>query len=462
MADKRAERIAELIKPLRVKPGSKVNLSKDFDPAYKAGVLKKKDGVELLQTGITMLADYQQRLAAQDKYGVLMCLQALDAGGKDGTIRHVMSGVNPQGVRVSNFKVPSSEELDHDYLWRYARRLPPRGDIAIFNRSHYEEVLVVRVHPENLRRQKLPEECKGKDVWDRRYREINDWERYLTDNGFKVVKMFLNLSKEEQRTRFLKRVDLPERNWKFSPADARERARWSDYQRAFSQMLSATSTPWAPWYVIPADRKWFARICAAAVLAHTLIDIDPQYPEVNKDRRQELLTIRDDLVAQAPEGAAPDPFEAKAQAKEAKRAKAKEAKEAKAGQKAEAGEKTAEADAAAETKELTEAATVPDQEAADARRARRVTRSSRTPSRTPSQTAAQGQTAAPGQTAAQGQTAARSRTPARSRATTSTRTPSSRTTSTSRTTTSSRATPPRPRTRRPVRGEGEAGGGQTS
>jgi PPK2 family polyphosphate:nucleotide phosphotransferase len=416
MADKRAERIAELIKPLRVKPGSKVNLSKDFDPAYKAGVLKKKDGVELLQTGITMLADYQRRLAAQDSYGVLMCLQALDAGGKDGTIRHVMSGVNPQGVRVSNFKVPSAEELDHDYLWRYARRLPARGDIAIFNRSHYEEVLVVRVHPENLRRQKLPEACKGKDVWDRRYREINDWERYLTDNGFKVVKLFLNLSKEEQRARFLRRVDLPERNWKFSPADARERVRWNDYQRAFSQMLSATSTPWAPWYVIPADRKWFARICAAGVLVHTLIDLDPRYPEVSQDRRQELLTIRDDLVAQAPEGAPPDPFEAKeqakARAKEAKRAKAKEAKEAK--DKAE--EKAAEADAAAETKELTETAIVPGQEAADARRARRVTRSSRTPS----------QTATSGQTAAQGQTAARRRT-----------------------TTSSRATPARPRTRRP-------------
>ncbi len=418
MADKRAERIADLIKPLRVKPGSKVNLSKDFDPAYKAGVLKKKDGVELLQTGITMLADYQRRLAAQDSYGVLMCLQALDAGGKDGTIRHVMSGVNPQGVRVSNFKVPSAEELDHDYLWRYARRLPARGDIAIFNRSHYEEVLVVRVHPENLRRQKLPEACKGKDVWDRRYREINDWERYLTDNGFKVVKLFLNLSKEEQRARFLKRVDLPERNWKFSPADARERVRWNDYQRAFSQMLSATSTPWAPWYVIPADRKWFARICAAAVLVHTLIDLDPRYPEVSQDRRQELLTIRDDLVAQAPEGAPPDPFEAKEQAKaRAKEAKRAKAKEAKAEEKDKAEEKAAEADAAAETKELTEAAVVPGQEATDGRPARSATRTRRTP----------------------GQAAARSQTPARSRAATS-----------------SRATPARPRTRRP-RANGQPG-----
>ncbi|HUZ35827.1 MAG TPA: polyphosphate kinase 2 family protein [Streptosporangiaceae bacterium] len=333
MADKRAERLAEFIKPLRVKPGSKVNLAKDFDPRYKAGFMKKKDGVELLQTGIGLLADYQARLAAQDTYGVLVCLQALDAGGKDGTIRHVMSGVNPQGVHVSNFKVPSAEELDHDYLWRYARRLPARGDIGIFNRSHYEEVLVVRVHPENLDRQKLPEEAKGKGVWDRRYREINDWERYLADNGFKVVKLFLNLSKEEQRTRFLKRIDLPEKNWKFSAADARERQRWDDYQQAFSEMLSATSTHWAPWYVIPADRKWFARICAGAVIAHTLMEIDPQYPAVSEDKRQELLAVKGELEAEAPKGAPADPFaareEAKAEAKADSKAEAKA--EAKAG-----------------------------------------------------------------------------------------------------------------------------------
>ena len=333
MADKRAERLAEFIKPLRVKPGSTVNLAKDFDPRYKAGFMKKKDGVELLQTGIGLLADYQARLAAQDTYGVLVCLQALDAGGKDGTIRHVMSGVNPQGVHVSNFKVPSAEELDHDYLWRYARRLPARGDIGIFNRSHYEEVLVVRVHPENLDRQKLPKEAKGKGVWDRRYREINDWERYLADNGFKVVKLFLNLSKEEQRTRFLKRIDLPEKNWKFSAADARERQRWDDYQQAFSEMLSATSTHWAPWYVIPADRKWFARICAGAVIAHTLMEIDPQYPAVSEDKRQELLAVKGELEAEAPKGAPADPFaareEAKAEAKADSKAEAKA--EAKAG-----------------------------------------------------------------------------------------------------------------------------------
>jgi PPK2 family polyphosphate:nucleotide phosphotransferase len=320
MADQRAKRIAELVKPLRVKPGSKVNLARDFDPGYKAGYVKKKEGVPLLQTGIEMLCDYQARLAAQDSYGVLVCLQALDAGGKDGTISHVMSGVNPQGVHVTSFKVPSSEELDHDYLWRYARHLPARGGIGIFNRSHYEEVLVVRVHPENLDRQKLPTEAKGKDVWDRRYREINDWERYLTDNGFKVVKLFLNLSKEEQRTRFLKRIDLPDKNWKFSSADIRERQRWDDYQHAFSQMLSATSTKWAPWYVIPADHKWFARICAAAVLVDTLIKIDPRYPEVGPDKREELLTIKDELEAQAPKGAVADPFAAQ-EAKKAASAK---------------------------------------------------------------------------------------------------------------------------------------------
>ena len=317
--DKRAQRIAELIKPLRVEPGSKVNLAKDFDPGYKADYVKKKDAGRLMETGIAMLCDYQARLAAQDSYGVLVCLQALDAGGKDGTIRHVMSGVNPQGVHVTSFKVPSAEELDHDYLWRYATHLPARGDIGIFNRSYYEEVLVVRVHPENLDRQKLPEYAKGQGVWKRRYREINDWERYLTDNGFRVVKMFLNLSKEEQRTRFFKRLDLPEKNWKFSAADVRERQRWDDYQKAFSKMLSATSTDWAPWYVIPADHKWFARICAAAVLVHTLIGIDPQYPKVSAERLEQLHVVRDELKAQAPEGAAADPFaaeQAKATAKE--------------------------------------------------------------------------------------------------------------------------------------------------
>ncbi|HEX3329816.1 MAG TPA: polyphosphate kinase 2 family protein [Gaiellales bacterium] len=308
MTTKQEKRIAEYAAMFRVKPGSKVKLSRDFDPAFKADVVRKKDGAELLQRGIALLADYQDRLAAQDTYGVLVCLQALDAGGKDGTIRHVMSGVNPQGVAVHSFKVPSAEELDHDFLWRYARRLPERGQITIFNRSHYEEIVVVRVHPENLDRQKLPKEGKGPGIWARRYREINDWERYLTDNGFRLVKIFLNLSKEEQRTRFLKRLDLPEKNWKFSSHDLAERERWDDYQEAFSEMLTHTSTKWAPWYVIPADRKWFARIASAVVLANSLIDIDPQYPKVSPAARKNLAKVKDALVAQAPKGAAADPF----------------------------------------------------------------------------------------------------------------------------------------------------------
>ena len=302
MTAKQARRIAELIEPLRVEPGSKVRLGTDFDPGYKVDGLKKKQGRKLLEAGVELLADYQRRLAAQNTYGVLLCLQALDAGGKDGTIRHVMSGVNPQGVHVSSFKVPSTEELDHDYLWRYACRLPSRGDIGIFNRSHYEEVLVVRVHQENLDRQRLPESAKHRQLWRRRYRQINEWEHYLVENGFKVVKLFLNLSKEEQRTRFLRRIDVPDRNWKFSAADVRERKFWDDYQKAFSEVLSATSTEWAPWYVIPADRKWFARICAAAVLANTLIDIDPRYPTVSDERRQNLLAVRRELEDEAPGG----------------------------------------------------------------------------------------------------------------------------------------------------------------
>ena len=309
MADDRAKQLAGFIEPLRVKPGTKVKLARDFDPGYKASFLTKKDGAAVVGAGVDVLAEYQARLAAQDTWGVLVCLQALDAGGKDGTIRHVMSGVNPQGVRVSSFKVPSAEELDHDYLWRYARRLPGRGEIAIFNRSHYEEVLVVRVHPELLDRQRLPSSAKGKGVWARRYGEINDWEHYLADNGFKIVKLFLNLSKEEQRIRFLRRLDLPDKNWKFSAADVRERSYWDDYQTAFSEMLSNTSTDWAPWYVIPADHKWFARACVSAVLARTLMEIDPRYPKVNAAKRKELAETRAMLEAEAPKGAAPDPFE---------------------------------------------------------------------------------------------------------------------------------------------------------
>ena len=306
----REKELAELVKPLRVKPGSTVDLPADFDPAYKAGFLRKKDGEPWLRREVELLAEYQARLAAEGTNGLLVILQAMDAGGKDGTIRHVMSGVNPQGVNVHSFKVPSAAELGHDYLWRYARATPARGEIGIFNRSHYEEVLVVRVHPENLDRQRLPAGSRGKGIWHQRYREINEWERYLSDNGFKVVKLLLNVSKEEQRRRFLKRLDVPEKNWKFSAADIAERQYWGDYQHAFSEMLSHTSTSWAPWHVIPADRKWFARICVSAVIVTTLMELDPQYPKVSKATRRSLAEARQRLEAEAPTGAEADPFEA--------------------------------------------------------------------------------------------------------------------------------------------------------
>jgi PPK2 family polyphosphate:nucleotide phosphotransferase len=300
VADRSQQEIGKFIQGLRVKPGSHVTLAKDFDPGFKGPFAKKKDGADLLRRGVKILAEYQARLAAQDTYGVLLVLQGIDAAGKDGTIRHVMSGVNPEGVNVHSFKVPSAEELAHDYLWRCAKDLPARGEIGIFNRSHYEEVLVARVHPENLSRERLPPQALGTGLWKRRYREINDWERYLSDNGFVIVKLFLNLSKEEQRIRFLQRIDVPEKNWKFSASDVRERARWDDYQTAFSDMLSNTSTSWAPWYVIPADHKWYARICASAILADALTRINPQYPALSKQVKRELLEARAGLEAEAP------------------------------------------------------------------------------------------------------------------------------------------------------------------
>src|SRR5580692_5727259 len=280
--------VSGLVGPLRVAPGSEVRLPGDFDPGARFGVRKKKDGARLLMQGVQLLAEYQQRLAAQDTYAVLIVLQGMDASGKDGTIRHVMSGVNPQGVKVSSFKAPSAEELSHDYLWRHARRLPARGEIGIFNRSHYEEVLVVRVHPELAEAERVPGDGKDWALWSRRYREINDWERYLVDNGIQVVKMFLNLSWAEQRARFVKRIDRPEKNWKFSAADARERRYWDDYQRAYSDMLSHTSIEWAPWHVLPADHTWFTRVCAAAVIADTLVRLDPHYPVPGPGQRHEL------------------------------------------------------------------------------------------------------------------------------------------------------------------------------
>jgi PPK2 family polyphosphate:nucleotide phosphotransferase len=292
----RIDRLTELVERVRVAPGSKVVLERDHDPGFRVRWLKKTDGAEYLELGKQLLADYQDRLAAQQTYGLLVVLQGIDASGKDGTIKHVMSGVNPQGVTVTSFKAPSGEELEHDYLWRQVRRLPGRGEIGIFNRSHYEEVLVVRVHPELLERERLP---PGNDIWRRRYREINDWERYLVDNGFRIVKLFLNISREEQRKRFLKRIDRPDKNWKFSAGDVAERQRWDDYQLAFSEMLSHTSTEWAPWYVIPANRKWFGRILSAAVIVRALAQIDPQYPAVDEHARGALEQARARLEAEA-------------------------------------------------------------------------------------------------------------------------------------------------------------------
>lgn len=307
MTDQHAGWIKGLVGPLQVKPGADVDLTRDFDPGARFGFRKKKDGHELLHQGMKMLAEYQDRLAAQDTFGVLVVLQALDAAGKDSTIRHVLSGMNPQGVRVSSFKQPSATELRHDYLWRHARELPARGEIGIFNRSHYEEVLIARVHREVLDSEKLPPESRTGNIWARRYREINDWEHYLADNGIRVVKMFLHVSREEQRTRFLRRIDRPEKNWKFSASDVHERQYWDKYQQAYSAMLGQTSTEWAPWYVLPADHKWFTRICAAAVIAHTLIDIDPQYPAPDPAARQELEQAKRELEAEAPPGASRDP-----------------------------------------------------------------------------------------------------------------------------------------------------------
>jgi PPK2 family polyphosphate:nucleotide phosphotransferase len=307
MEDARIQRIREYIEPLRVPPGSDVVLGRDFDPAYTGDFFREEDSKDLIQQGVDLLAHYQARLAAQDTYGVLVVLQALDAGGKDSTIRHVMSGVNPQGVVVHGFRAPSAEELDHDYLWRYAQRLPARGQIVIFNRSHYEEVVVVRVHPKILEGQKLPPAARDDGIWERRYRHINDWERFLVENGFPVVKLFLNLSKEEQRHRFLRRINHPDDNWKFNANDVKQRAYWDAYQAAFSEMLSATSTEHAPWYVIPADHKWVMRVAVAAVIVNTLFELDPQFPTVSEDARRALLSSKAELEAEAPEGAAADP-----------------------------------------------------------------------------------------------------------------------------------------------------------
>ena len=301
MADPRRAGIKELIDSMKVKPGTSVSLPGDFDPGFKPEGIHKDDAPALLQEGVDLLSEYQDRLYAQDTHSVLLVLQAMDAAGKDGTIKHVMSGVNPQGVTVSSFKAPSSEELDHGYLWRCMRRVPSRGMIGIFNRSYYEEVLVVRVHPSFLDRQQLPpESMQQPQIWKRRFREINDWERYLHDQGTRIVKVFLNVSKDEQARRFLSRIEDPTKNWKFSANDITERGFWDDYQAAYADLLSNTSTDHAPWYVVPADRKWFTRLATAAILVDTIMGIDPQYPELPEAEREKMAGLAEQLRTELP------------------------------------------------------------------------------------------------------------------------------------------------------------------
>jgi PPK2 family polyphosphate:nucleotide phosphotransferase len=291
-----------LAEATRVKPGSKVDLANDFDPGRHDKQLRKDHGAGALADSKAALLDLQDRFLARADSSLLIILQAIDAAGKDGTIKHVMSGLNPEGVDVYSFKAPSATEQAHDYLWRHQRSLPELGRIAVFNRSHYENVLITRVHPETL----WPRTAvlDAGDIWQRRYRDINDWERYLTDNGTVIVKLFLNVSKEEQARRFLERIDEPEKNWKFSVADLRERAFWDDYQRAFQDMLSHTSTVWAPWHVIPADHKWFSHVSTSAVLLETLRDLNPQYPQVDAAAKAELAEAKKELVGNDGDAAA--------------------------------------------------------------------------------------------------------------------------------------------------------------
>lgn len=279
---------------LIVPTGTKIKL-RDYDTTYTGNYKKKKEATEQLQLDIQRLENYQDKLYAQNTYGILILFQAMDAAGKDGTIKHVMSGVNPQGCQVFSFKSPSSEDLDHDYLWRCFKCLPERGRIGIFNRSYYEEVLSVRVHPEFLAKQQLPPEAKGKGIWKRRFEEINNFEKYLVNNEIIVIKFFLNVSKEEQRQRFLARIEIPEKNWKLSPNDAKERERWDDYMDAFEDMLNHTSTEFAPWYVIPADNKWYMRLAVANILCAKLDELNLHYPTVTDQQKQDLLKVKEML-----------------------------------------------------------------------------------------------------------------------------------------------------------------------
>jgi len=286
-----------LASPYRIDDGKGFKL-RTFDPAETGGLKSeaKPKAKEALEAGITALASLQDRLYAQDRWSLLLIFQAMDAAGKDGAIKHVMSGVNPQGCQVYSFKTPSAEELDHDFLWRTTKCLPERGRIGVFNRSYYEEVLVVRVHPEILSAQKLPARLVTKKIWKQRYDSIRDFERHLGRNGCIVRKFFLHVSKKEQLRRFVARLDDPEKNWKFSSADAEERERWDDYQDAYEELIRETSTEQAPWYVVPADNKWYTRLVVGAAIIHALDELDLHYPQVDRAKRKELEATRAALL----------------------------------------------------------------------------------------------------------------------------------------------------------------------
>jgi PPK2 family polyphosphate:nucleotide phosphotransferase len=294
----RAGSVSErFLDPFRVTEGKGFSLDA-IDPADTRGIKDKGEAQALLTEGIVRLAEMQEKLYAQDQYGVLLIFQAMDAAGKDSTIKHVMSGVNPQGCQVYSFKVPTAEELNHDFLWRTTRCLPERGRIGIFNRSYYEEVLVVRVHPEFLAGQRLPGEFVTTDIWTRRFEDIRSFERYLARQGYAIVKFFLHVSLAEQKKRFLERIELPEKNWKFSAADARERARWHDYMAAYQDMIRNTAAAQAPWYVVPADHKWFTRLVVAAAINDAVGRLDLRFPKIDAARRRELAAAKRALLAE--------------------------------------------------------------------------------------------------------------------------------------------------------------------
>jgi len=285
----------EFAKAFQIKEGANFQL-KHFDPGETLGLKSKEHAKETLLRGIARLADMQEKLYAQDQWAVLVILQAMDAAGKDSTIKHVMSGVNPQGCRVYSFKAPSAEDLEHDFLWRTTRFLPERGHIGIFNRSYYEEVLVVRVHPELLAREKIPPSLVSEKIWQERFEDINAYERHLYHNGIVVRKFFLNISKAEQKKRFLERLKEPEKNWKFSASDALERQHWNEYMRAYQELIQNTSTKHAPWYVVPADHKWFARLVVAEALIDTLEELRPAFPQADAERRKDAKEAKAALL----------------------------------------------------------------------------------------------------------------------------------------------------------------------